>query len=548
MTVLIKKFEMADYNHSSIPGEIMVTFTNGEEVRYRQINEKETGIPVSNIKLLNFQQPNFDVDDVKINENTFEALADGYADQLCILNMQHKSALEEAERLYIKEKVDLDDFCKSQHIIIEELWNKMSQEMSWKYQNAKKMVDQMTEGLKDPAQRLEVMMRWLRKTELRGSHQAVEYLEKTAQYIIKKIQFPEIKWHSFLSHVQRDSGDVCRNIRDTLLPKGMRLWYDRNQDRLDFFGMIDGVVDSSLFTLILTKDYFSRPYCIFEYCVAVLAGKKVITVYEADTRYGGGPIDSFKLPELSHHLMRHELIDINRNYWEAFICKLENRIQNTLTSAQKVILEKPLSGSNAHTEEIKLLKPISASDCTSSILNDKEFLWLSEKLQEEGRKMWRRIFISSNDGNTVKAFREKCDLRGATLTLIETTDGKVFGGFTSRSWDKKKKYGVYAAKSAWLFTLREGPFKKINIKPENIYRAVMDGKTEFIGEVYGPIFGNLNFKHDLAVSPGMEFEGDVCFCEGPASYSSGIMTGENKVHFIIKEWEVFEVNSCQNVI
>jgi len=418
------------------------------------------------------------------------------------------------------------------------------------------LADGNMKALEDPAHRIEIMLRWLREFGETSLIIASKNLQSNAGYIINRMKSPERKWHSFLSHVQRDSADVARNIRDTLLRKGMRLWYDKNMGRLDCVGMIDGIVDSSMFTLILTKDYFSREWCIFEYCVAVVTGKPVIAIYEADPRHGGGPLGSFQIPGQFKHLMKHELIDINRNYWEAFISKVENRIQSTLTSAEKMLL-----AANSHAEEVKLSE---LPNWTSSILNEREFCWLAGKLQEENRKMGSRIFSSLNDGNTVKAFREKCDLRGATLTLIETIDGKVFGGFTSRPWNRQKNWGVYSAKSAWLFTLRVGPMKKIQIKPEHFHRAVSDGKTEIFGQVYGPIFGNVNNKHDLSVSPGIDFggdagfcegpasysmdlQGDCCFCEGPASYSSGIMAGQNKVHFKIKEWEVFQIENCPKV-
>lgn len=557
MTVRIKAVEMDDYNQCDIPDTITVTFTNGAKVAYRKSAESSTGITSPKIKLLEFKQPQFDLGDVKVNEKTFEALSKAYEEQLCILNTQHQSAFEEAERLYTKEKIDLDDFYKSQEATIESLRNTLTQEMSRRYQSVKKMADDNMKALKDPAHRIEVMLSWLQESNKKSLLIASKMVGSNAQYIINRMKSPEPKWHSFLSHVQRDSADVARNIRDTLLRKGMRMWYDKNMARLDCVGMIDGIIDSSMFTIILTKDYFSREYSIFEYCVAVVTGKPVMAVYEVDPRHGGGPLGSFQIPGQFEHLMKHELIDINRNYWEAFISKLENRIQSTLTSAQKMLL----GSANSHAEEVKSLE---LPRGTGSIMNEREFCWLSGKLYDENRTWGARIFSSSNDGNTVKAFREKCDLKGATITLIETIDGKVFGGFTSRPWDGQKNWGVYSAKSAWLFTLRGGPMKKIQIKEEHYFRAVSDGKTETFGVVYGPIFGNVNNKHDLSVSPGMDFggdvgfcegpvsysmdfEGDACFCEGPASYSSGIMAGQNKEHFKIKEWEVFQIENCPKV-
>lgn len=37
-------------------------------------------------------------------------------------------------------------------------------------------------------------------------------------------------------------------------------------------------------------------------------------------------------------------------------------------------------------------------------------------------------------------FHSMCDLKGPTLTLVQSTKGKIFGGYTSMSWDKDKSY------------------------------------------------------------------------------------------------------------
>jgi hypothetical protein len=45
--------------------------------------------------------------------------------------------------------------------------------------------------------------------------------------------------------------------------------------------------------------------------------------------------------------------------------------------------------------------------------------------------LWR----GSRDGFTAQEFHLRCDGRANTLTLIEDTDGNVFGGFTPVKWE-----------------------------------------------------------------------------------------------------------------
>jgi hypothetical protein len=43
----------------------------------------------------------------------------------------------------------------------------------------------------------------------------------------------------------------------------------------------------------------------------------------------------------------------------------------------------------------------------------------------------------SGDGWNASDFHRKCDYQGATLTVIKSSAGKVFGGFASVSWQSK---------------------------------------------------------------------------------------------------------------
>ena len=58
-----------------------------------------------------------------------------------------------------------------------------------------------------------------------------------------------------------------------------------------------------------------------------------------------------------------------------------------------------------------------------------------------GFTQFQVLFSSSfHSSFEVKKFHELCDGKGASVTLITTTDGKTCGGFTSVSWQSSGGY------------------------------------------------------------------------------------------------------------
>ena len=61
------------------------------------------------------------------------------------------------------------------------------------------------------------------------------------------------------------------------------------------------------------------------------------------------------------------------------------------------------------------------------------------------------LYRSSRDGVGEAAFHSKCDNKGCTLTVIETTDGFVLGGYSNTPWLRDNTWR--AANKAFLFVL-----------------------------------------------------------------------------------------------
>ena len=61
------------------------------------------------------------------------------------------------------------------------------------------------------------------------------------------------------------------------------------------------------------------------------------------------------------------------------------------------------------------------------------------------------LYRGSRDGFTSAKFHELCDDQGATLTIVKSEMGFVFGGFSSVSWIPNGQY--YPDDKAFLFSL-----------------------------------------------------------------------------------------------
>jgi hypothetical protein len=101
-------------------------------------------------------------------------------------------------------------------------------------------------------------------------------------------------------------------------------------------------------------------------------------------------------------------------------------------------------------------------------------------LFEEFRmQQWLVLWRGSRDGFTAEEFHRRCDGRANTLTVIEDTDGNVFGGFTPVEWESRvwnRKYGNEDncrkgddSLRSFLFTLRNPhgvPPRKLALREE----------------------------------------------------------------------------------
>lgn len=123
----------------------------------------------------------------------------------------------------------------------------------------------------------------------------------------------------------------------------------------------------------------------------------------------------------------------------------------------------------------------------SNILNDKQkkqlLFWIDNKSAN-------LIYSATQHGFSASSFHQHCDNKGGTITVIRTSQGYIFGGFTEHSWESKDALCTKIGAS-WIFTL---------CNPYNIVHQYFPDTGNKIGitcnSAYGPVFG----ASDIAVS------------------------------------------------
>ena len=94
---------------------------------------------------------------------------------------------------------------------------------------------------------------------------------------------------------------------------------------------------------------------------------------------------------------------------------------------------------------------------------------------------WKMLYRASKDGFSAANFHTKCDGQSNTLTIIKSTNGKIFGGFTTKSWSQNA--GFVADPEAFIFSLTNNQNKSTKFKCINPQYAIINNAS------YGPIFG-----------------------------------------------------------
>ena len=157
------------------------------------------------------------------------------------------------------------------------------------------------------------------------------------------------------------------------------------------------------------------------------------------------------------------------------------------------------------------------------------FNWIKEKTEKNDIK-FELLFRKSENGIYSDDFHKYCDNKGPTLSLIETSDNIIIGGFTPINWvgDKKGKIEMDYSNQTFIFSFKT--MKKYDLIAPNERKALFNVIS------FGPNFGGGNLRLEKNLNFGVTNSNSKCsFIDNDENE----LTGKNQ--FETKELEVFKV-------
>ena len=182
---------------------------------------------------------------------------------------------------------------------------------------------------------------------------------------------------------------------------------------------------------------------------------------------------------------------------------------------------------------------LQGSEINSNILSKHQSSQIESWLSEDGVSGdLELLYQGSRDGWKASDFHAKCDNKGATITVIRSSDGFIFGGFSDKPW--KSSGGVWCeSDKAFLFSLKspsnEVGMAKMRIKQNGCSNAIYHYYT------LGPTFGG---GHDLRISNKPNNNSNSCSNLGvtyelPSGQTDTFLAGSK--NFKVSEIEVFQI-------
>eukprot|EP00956_Cyclotella_meneghiniana_P010177 scaffold14046_cov76-Cyclotella_meneghiniana.AAC.6 len=195
--------------------------------------------------------------------------------------------------------------------------------------------------------------------------------------------------------------------------------------------------------------------------VEINAGGKVITVSRSTlTQFKGTKLEALFSGRWDNILARDSsgriFLDVNPICFQAIVDYL-NEVKISTEESPAA----PPSVDSEHQDILMqqldlfglfdVIFPIELPD--SSIIKQKKCAmllhdWLNEDSLVGSLNL---LYRSSRDGRNDSTFHSKCDKKGATLTVIETTEGHIVGGYSDMNWKSNNEW-VHSNK-AFLYAI-----------------------------------------------------------------------------------------------
>ncbi|KAF2074504.1 hypothetical protein CYY_004172 [Polysphondylium violaceum] len=173
------------------------------------------------------------------------------------------------------------------------------------------------------------------------------------------------------------------------------------------------------------------------------------------------------------------------------------------------------------------------SNPISKIIEKEYFKILADWFVDHSNPIFSILYRSSEHQHSAFIFHEKCDNKGPTITIVETTEGDIFGGYNSQSWNSDGNY--YGDNNCFIFTL----VNKHKIKPTK-YRYHLRHKIDSVlgDRSHGPCFSR-----DFTISNHCDT--NLSCQKFPTSYIDTTGRGKKTLalntNYKVKDYEVFNI-------
>jgi hypothetical protein len=152
-------------------------------------------------------------------------------------------------------------------------------------------------------------------------------------------------------------------------------------------------------------------------------------------------------------------------------------------------------------------------------------------------KGFRLLYRGIRDGFGAANFHSRCNGHPHTVTLIMSTDGWIFGGYTPVAWNSTNGYLPDPTRQSFVFTINNP-----HNLPARVFIQKGEDKAIYDHANYGPTFGG---GHDLYVCDNCRNANNSCSNLGKV-YDNDTQIAGNQVltgapYFTVQEIEVFEL-------
>ena len=136
------------------------------------------------------------------------------------------------------------------------------------------------------------------------------------------------------------------------------------------------------------------------------------------------------------------LLSMNMKFYEVIVDYLnnDNKINTELikdyvdkNDAEELFGEMKMVGIELEKKERNEIEGYFRYIKDSSLLDDKQYHYKLREWFGSDRK-WKLLYRASKDGYTASSFHSCCNGKGPTLVVIKSTEGWIFGGYTTQSW------------------------------------------------------------------------------------------------------------------